>query len=158
MTKINSRTNPSHKVGDLMQLFLRYIIFVNMIIELKKNRTVCDVRMDFTGEFPFLTIEFYKYVQGRLGSSIRQKMVKSTGLHNSGLRREGQLEVLETMTVRQLEKTFIEQYGLFVQVSRRSGAVWLETTISDNWTLKQQNEHGRELSELTRKNKDHRPH
>jgi len=122
-----------------------------MILDLKKNKTVCDVRVEFTNEFPFLAIEFYKLVQGRLGSSIRQKMVKSTGLANSGLRREGQLEVLETMTVKQLEKTFIEQFGLLVQVSRKSGTVWLETTISDGWTLKQQNEHGRELSEPARK-------
>ena len=122
-----------------------------MILELKKDRTVCDVRADFTSEFPYLTLDFYKYVTGRLGSSIRQKLVKSTGLAKSGLHREGSLEVNESMTVRELEKAFVEQFGLFVQVSRKSGPVWLETTISDSWTLQQQNEHGRELSEPVKK-------
>ncbi|MEI9910895.1 MAG: hypothetical protein WDO71_15215 [Bacteroidota bacterium] len=51
------------------------------------------------------------------------------------------------MTVGQLEDIFQKQFGLQVQVSRRSGTLWLETTMTDNWTLKQQNDHGRELSE-----------
>jgi hypothetical protein len=35
---------------------------------------------------------------------------------------------------------------MVVQVSRKSGTLWLETTMTDSWTLGQQNEHGRELS------------
>ena len=51
-----------------------------------------------------------------------------------------------SMTVGQLEKAFRERFGLNMQVSRKSGPVWLETTVTDKWTLRQQNEHGRELS------------
>ena len=50
------------------------------------------------------------------------------------------------MTVGELEKLFRERFGANIQVSRKSGTLWLETTMTDNWTLKQQNEHGRELS------------
>jgi hypothetical protein len=37
-------------------------------------------------------------------------------------------------------------YGLSVQVFRKSGNVWLETSATDNWTLRQQNNEGAELS------------
>ena len=44
--------------------------------------------------------------------------------------------------------TFGEVYGLGVQVFRKSGNVWLETTVTDSWTLKEQNDQGESLSEF----------
>jgi hypothetical protein len=45
-----------------------------------------------------------------------------------------------------LEKVFQDNLGLYVQVFRKSGKVWLETTATDNWSLFKQNEEGQELS------------
>jgi hypothetical protein len=42
----------------------------------------------------------------------------------------------------------LRDLGLNAQVSRRSGAMWLETTMTDNWSLRKQNEHGREITLL----------
>lgn len=119
---------------------------------LAKNRVISEVLQEFNNFYPFLKIDFYKFLEGRLGSSVRQKLNKSVNLANAGIRREGEIEIFETMTVRQLEQIFLTQFGLAVQVSRQSGNIWLETTISDNWTLKQQNDHGRELSEPVKTN------
>jgi len=41
----------------------------------------------------------------------------------------------------------MDRFGLAAQVFRKSGRVWLETIRTDNWTLNDQNKHGRELSE-----------
>jgi hypothetical protein len=46
------------------------------------------------------------------------------------------------MTVTELEKEFNGLYKLHTQVFRRSGNIWLETTITDGWTLKEQNNQG----------------
>jgi hypothetical protein len=46
------------------------------------------------------------------------------------------------MTVSELEKSFTEIYGLYTQVFRKSGNIWLVTTITDNWTLNEQNQQG----------------
>jgi hypothetical protein len=118
-----------------------------MVMKLAKNKAIGELGNEFSSVYPFLRIEFYKDVQGRLGSKIRQKLVKSSSLANAGIRHEGEIEIEETMTVGQLEESFRKLFGLSVQVSRKSGIIWLETTMSDNWTLKQQNDHGRELSE-----------
>jgi hypothetical protein len=122
-----------------------------MIMQLAKNKTVNDVCQEFNNAYPFLRIDFYKYAQGRPGSAINQKLNRSATLVNAGILNEGEIEISETMTVRQLEQTFLNRFGLYVQVSRKSGSLWLETTISDSWILKQQNEHGRELSEPVKK-------
>jgi hypothetical protein len=56
------------------------------------------------------------------------------------------LDINDDTTVTDFENALIDQYGLSAQVFRRSGNLWLETTITDYWTLKQQNDHGREIS------------
>lgn len=122
-----------------------------MTIQLLKNRVIGDVQQDFNELYPFLRIDFYRQVAGRLGSSVRQKLNKSVRLSAAGRLQEGDLEVEDSTTVGQLEKNFRERFGLNVQVSRKSGPIWLETTITDKWTLKQQNEHGRELSTPVKK-------
>ena len=50
------------------------------------------------------------------------------------------------MTVIDLEKKFREVFGLGIQVFRKSGKAWLETTLTDNWTLEEQNRQGEALS------------
>jgi len=50
------------------------------------------------------------------------------------------------MKVIDLEKMFKNRFNLSAQVFRKSGNLWLETTMTDNWTLLQQNNHGREIS------------
>jgi hypothetical protein len=57
------------------------------------------------------------------------------------------------MTVQELERVFQDELGLYVQVFRKSGKVWLETTATDNWSLYKQNMEGQELSER-RKNEN----
>ncbi|MEP7375220.1 MAG: hypothetical protein ABI675_17605 [Chitinophagaceae bacterium] len=117
-----------------------------MIIGIKKNKTIADVQDDFNLYYPFLKLEFYKNTNGRLGSLIRQKLLKTIFLNVAGNGKEGELEINDSMTVGQLEKSFNDRFGMMVQVSRKSGTLWLETTMTDKWTLKHQNEHGRELS------------
>ena len=117
-----------------------------MILAVQKNKMIGDLQYDFNQAYPFLKIEIYKYSSGRMGSDIKEKLNKTVLLNDAGAFREGELEVTDSMTVGKLEKAFYEKFGMNVQVSRKSGTIWLETTMTDRWTLKQQNEHGRELS------------
>ncbi|MDE3144966.1 MAG: hypothetical protein KGL19_12475, partial [Bacteroidota bacterium] len=47
-----------------------------------------------------------------------------------------------TMTVSELEQKFNDIYGLSTQVFRKSGNIWLVTTVTDKWTLEEQNRQG----------------
>lgn len=53
------------------------------------------------------------------------------------------------MTVHELESIFLNELGLYIQVFRKSGRVWLETTATDSWSLQKQNTEGQELSNDT---------
>ena len=123
-----------------------------MILYISSYKKISDIQEDFNAAYPFLKIEFYQ-TAGKPGSAVRQKLNKTSLLALAGMRAEGELEINDAMTVGQLEKTFRDKFGITVQVSRKSGTLWLETTMTDNWTLKQQNGHGKELSEPLQKNK-----
>lgn len=120
-----------------------------MQLAVKGDRLISEVQKEFSLAFPFLKIEFF-----RKGNIPRERYtfekllphhlrLKDAWYHNKG---EGELEFNNSTTVMELEKEFMDRFGLSVQLFRKSGNLWLETTITDNWTLKQQNDHGREIS------------
>jgi hypothetical protein len=61
--------------------------------------------------------------------------------------RVGEIIISKQTLVSDLEHQFENDFGLYVQVFRKSGRIWLETTATDNWTLEQQNEEGKSLNE-----------
>lgn len=67
---------------------------------------------------------------------------------------EATVSIPTAMTVHELEALFQERLGLYIQVFRKSGKVWLETTATDDWTLFKQNLEGRELSEVQVDNRE----
>ncbi|MFC0771358.1 hypothetical protein [Terrimonas alba] len=120
---------------------------MSVTIQVRRNKTVTDIQSAFNKAYPFLKIDMYKPLGRGQFEGGRIRLGNSTLLETANILEEGDLLVFDSMTVGQFEKSFLEKFGVLVQVSRKSGAVWLETTMTDRWTLKQQNDHGRELSE-----------
>ncbi|WEK33872.1 MAG: hypothetical protein P0Y53_15390 [Candidatus Pseudobacter hemicellulosilyticus] len=120
-----------------------------MYLTIRGDRPISEVQSEFSLTFPFLKIEFFRKenVQ-RQPQPVPVKVPQHLTIRNAwvGKGSEGVLEIRELMTVSELELGLKEQFGLMAQVFRKSGKVWLSTTITDKWTLKQQNDHGREIS------------
>ena len=112
------------------------------------NRKISAIQEEFNVAFPYLKLEFFDKPhspgQASAKKSLRQSN-KTLGecrtIHNKGT-----IEINANMTVSDLEQRFSDVYGLGVQVFRKSGKVWLETTVTDGWTLLEQNRQGEELS------------
>ncbi|RYG40794.1 MAG: hypothetical protein EOO01_26555 [Chitinophagaceae bacterium] len=117
-----------------------------MFLLLSHDKTLSEVQHFFTSKYPYLKIEFYKKQdREQLAGVKRTHLSPSMTLKASGLEKNEVIDISKDMTVADLENIF-SQSGLNVQVSRRSGIVWLETTMTDQWSLEKQNEHGREIS------------
>jgi hypothetical protein len=113
------------------------------------DRKISEVQQDFTGAFPYLKIEFFKNGEVRKDRyPASQRIANSRLLREAWIRRkeESEIDINDLMSVSDLENAFMDRFGLSIQVFRRSGNLWLETTMTDNWTLKQQNDHGKEIS------------
>jgi len=117
---------------------------LNMILQIAQHRTLVETQDEFNKAYPFLRIEFYRNTEPGFA---RRHLQNTMPMVAAGLKRNGEIEITDGMTVGELENNFLQNFGLNVQLSRKSGNLWLETTMTDGWTLKQQNDHGRELSE-----------
>ncbi len=123
---------------------------VCLVIDVKQ--TIDDIQKVFNTAFPFLKIEFFRESHLR-GKPTRKNVLyePSRNLHSIQMvNHSGQIIIKETMAVGDLEMMFEEKYGLHAQVFRKSGNVWLETTATDDWSLKEQNDEGKHLQEQLR--------
>jgi len=125
-----------------------------MHLRIAPNRLISDLQKDFNNAFPFLKIEFFQNRNPQMSAfTIRQILPHNKRIvDGQAAVTDGDIEVNSQMKVKELEKIFKDQFSLVAHVFRRSGNLWLETTMTDDWTLGQQNEHGREISTDTKKN------
>ncbi len=118
-------------------------------LEINPDLPISSIQKEFNTRFPFLKLEFFSpRAWAESDFSARRiipgnKKIKET--YSSV--QHSHIEIDEGMKVKELETFFKDQFNIPVQVFRKSGNLWLETTITDKWTLEHQNEHGREISE-----------
>ena len=108
------------------------------------DKKLIDIQAAFQEKFPFLKIEFYAHGhQPGEGSPVKEILNHELTIAEvRSVRKDGDLHIDEQMEVRALEKKFFEDYGLNVQVFRRSGNLWMQTSATDSWTLEKQNRKG----------------
>ena len=118
-----------------------------MELKINDSRKVFEIQDEFNSYFPYLKIEFFskphKKGEGSAKSLIKNKDVtikECRRTHNAG-----SLTITPKMTVNDLEQQFVELYGLPVQIFRKSGKTWLETTVTDSWTIEKQEAIGKEM-------------
>ena len=121
-----------------------------MKITINDKRKIFAIQKDFNEAFPYLKLEFFAKPHTVGGASPKKLMSTNTKtlgecrtIHNTG-----KITITPEMTVAELEQHFGDVYGLSVQVFRKSGNALLETTVTDKWSLEQQNRQGEELSNL----------
>jgi len=119
-----------------------------MRLHIAPYRLISDIQKDFNEAFPFLKIEFFKTKSFSRSEFLAHQIIPSQRKIGDGQLAitDGDIEIAGEMKVKELEKIFRDQFRLASQVFRKSGNIWLETTMTDDWTLKQQNDHGREIS------------
>ena len=119
-----------------------------MKIHIDDSKTLEDVKNEFSGVFPYLKIEFFEKAHSDGAGSPKSELIDEN-LSIGNIRtqhNEGEVEINAEMAVGEVERRFEENYGIHVQVFRKSGDIWLETSATDDWSLADQNETGKEMS------------
>ena len=106
------------------------------------EKMVATLQEEFHAKFPFLKIEFF---EAKTPDKTKIAGNKAFGFLGNN-RNSDHITIVPSMTVAELEKNFRAHFGLSTQIFRKSGKAWLETTLTDNWTLQEQNDLGKELS------------
>ena len=132
--------------GHLLQY---YKVVQNFTIILNPSTPVEEIKSAFSAIFPYLKWEFFTVPhQVKQGNTKKEMVIGNPKIGDLSIITESkQIHFTEQTTVQELEKHVEDHFGLHIQVFRKSGNIWLETTVTDEWTLSFQNEQGKELSE-----------
>mgnify|MGYP001103356719 CR=1 FL=1 len=104
--------------------------------------TLKEIKEQFNRKFPNLKIEFFKKEHG-VGEASQKKAIFDDSFRLKDVRKEGSMKPISihgNTKTSSLENHFEEEYGVHVQVYKKRGKTWIQTTSTDDWTLSQQEE------------------
>ncbi len=117
-----------------------------LTLKIDESKSVGDFKKEFSSTFPFLKIELFK----KSSSQVDPKNTKSTIVLASNqplskgtftLHIEGETSVAE------LKAMFLKKLGIIIRVCRRSGNMWVETSLTDDWSLGKQNHEAEQMNQ-----------
>lgn len=119
-----------------------------MEIYISEDATIASIQNDFRDVYPSLALEFYRQPhESGEASPAFEKLPPETAIDDIRIMHSfGWINIDSSRTAAALEYDFRHNMGLNVQILRRSGDLWLETTQTDKWTLDQLNEAGNQSS------------
>lgn len=104
---------------------------------------IFEIQEIFNTHFPFLKLEFFELDPTKKKTFVKSNLIKDVNKTIGEIRhvhRTGGIIINGHQKVSTLEKNFYRDFGVNVQVFRKSGRNWLRTTSTDEWTLKEQNQ------------------
>jgi hypothetical protein len=121
---------------------------MNMELHMKEKTTCRDIQDEFSLSYPFLKIDFFKNIRDRLGWTIKAEKILSEEnfLPHYRLGSIHLVNINHEKTISELKKEMEEILLLRVMFLRKSGNVWIETSLTKDWTLEQQNREGKYMS------------
>ena len=121
---------------------------MEMEITINDEVRISDIQREFSKSYPFLKVEFFTVQHNKNQLSSLKNMIPNDRLIGSFRTRQysGTIGIGDSKTVAELEQEFEKQFGLYAQIFRKSGSLWIETSLTDKWTLALQNSEGHEMS------------
>ena len=118
-------------------------------MKINDQLTLSDIQENFNKTFPFLDIDFFKGSHKNHLLTVNHLPDKTRKIGDYRLHKnEKTITIHSDMSVKELSELFDEIYGLDAKVFRKSGKAWLETVLTEDWTLNEQNLQGKALTEL----------
>jgi hypothetical protein len=107
---------------------------------MNNNKTLKELKQEFNNKFPHLSIEFYNTShqpnQGNSKANILDEHLTFGDVRN--IHAEAEVSIDGHLKTSAFEQMFKNTFGVNVQVFRKAGDIWLQTTITDHWTLAEQ--------------------
>lgn len=119
-------------------------MYINLCIE--KETSTTEIAKQFNLYYPYLKIEFYQKPHAKKQCSSKE--VTESNVRLSPLTQfteEYKINISSNRTVKELENE-CGCLGLCAQIFRKSGNVWIEASLTNDWTLQHQNYEGEQIS------------
>ena len=102
-----------------------------------------NIQLAFSEHFPKLKIDFFKSKHDKNElSSINDEMMEDFVMKDVNPEFKGKVLIfLDHEKVSEFEQRMEQDFGLHIQVFRKSNIIWIQTSTTDDWTLQKQMEH-----------------
>ncbi|HET7115403.1 MAG TPA: hypothetical protein VFI29_02875 [Hanamia sp.] len=119
-----------------------------MKLQIEAGTKIKELQKKISKTYPYLKVEFYKQPYSEMKvSEKKDRMLPDEIISEQSDSFEAEkFDINRNRTVGAVEKEFYEKFGIAMQVSRRSGNIWIETSKTDNRTLKAQNQLGKSMN------------
>ncbi|MBK7938096.1 MAG: hypothetical protein IPJ82_13825 [Lewinellaceae bacterium] len=117
-----------------------------MKIHVSQEKSIAQIQEEFSKVYPYLKLVFFSKPHKAYKGSHAKFLITDTGQTLGSIEKKpktGDLYIEVDMPTWQVERLFEEEFGLHVQVFRKSGNTWLETSVTDDLTLEEQNVKGK---------------
>jgi hypothetical protein len=121
-----------------------------VIITINNQKSINQLQDEFNELFPFLKLEFFYSISKSVPITSNIKP-DATSITIGDLRKstiEGHINIAHGMTVSSLELQLSNEFGLQVRILRKAGNLWMETPLTEGWTLDEQNKQGEILKSM----------
>lgn len=116
-------------------------------MKINNSKQLKGLQKEFNQVFPYLKIEFFSKPHEEGNGSNEADMLDNEltvgEVRNNDT--DGFIPLERTIPVGVFEKLFQDNFGLYVQVYRKSHGKWLQTWVTDVWTLEEQDNRGKVL-------------
>ena len=123
-----------------------------MEILINESTKLSHIQEEFNSHFPYLKLMFFHAGNGPEKRFAKENLISVTELF-SEIRNHKGINIIYfdgRQKVSAFEKEFLENFGVYVQVFRKSGNIWLQSEGTDDWTLSEQNNRGKEMDQHVR--------
>lgn len=114
-----------------------------MEIKIEAGKTFGKVQEEFTQTFPYLKIDITSK-----GFIAKELCLTEGNGHNKMADDISFIALTENTTVKEIVHQFKELFNLSVKVQRKSDGHWVETSLTEDWTLNKQNLEGKSLADF----------
>ncbi len=118
-----------------------------MLLHITPGTRIKNIQNEFNSLYPYLRIDFLKdYSANRKPAQRNQKLNPEEYISPADKTlQEFEINIDGNRTVAQVKEDFKVLFLLALEVFRKSGNVWIETSLTDDWTLEQQNKEGESI-------------
>lgn len=116
-------------------------------LKINDSKQLKDIKNAFNNHFPHLKLEFFSE-EHHQGEGTERKAMYDDELFLKDIRKNhssGELSIDGHQKTSTFEEHFFEHFGVNVQVFRKAGRIWLQTIMTDEWTLSAQEHKGEEF-------------
>lgn len=108
---------------------------------IQPHSVIKEIQTGFSKAFPFLKLELYWVNEKGTSSPEVKAKPDQRMLHGNKMRNGHEIEINGNTRISELQNAF-KEYGAHIKIYRKAGRVWIETSLTGDWTLERQNLEG----------------